>query len=306
MRKAALLAVALWLVGTSAAIAADGGRGGGSAVRIVPLIPHLPTREDPRLAGALARLGSSFHGWAGIYVEDLGTGTYAGWNENASFPAASTVKLGVIAEGIRRFGFGPGSRIDGDLRAIGQWSSNEATNRVFALIGGVGPTEEALRRLGMFSSTYPGPYLLDDDEKPLHKPRKGVRSPAAVPSPSPPPRSHTRVTTARDLARALFRLQAAAGGQRWAIRATELSAPAARAALGYLALAGPGTSLLTFPAGTRHAEKDGWLDDTRATAAIAYLRRGARIVVVLLYRPGVGEAEARELGSSVSKLAFEH
>ena len=64
------------------------------------------------------------------------------------------------------------------------------------------------------------------------------------------------------------------------------------------------TSLLAFPTGTRHAEKDGWLDDVRATAAIAYLRRGARIVVVLVYRPKVSGAAAVALGRSVSALAF--
>jgi beta-lactamase class A len=257
------------------------------------VVPHLPTREDKSLSAALARAGSSFHGWAALFVEDLDTGRYAGWNENVTFPAASTVKLGVIAEAIRRYGFGPSSPVDRDLRAIGQWSSNEAANRLFALVGGAGPTQEALRRLGMFSSTFPAPYLLESE-------LKGRRTPSAV----APPRVTWRVTTARDLARALFRLQAAAVGQRWAIRVTALSAPAARAALGYLALASPSTSLLTYPAASRHIEKDGWLDDIRATAAIAYLRHGSRIVVVLTYRPGISHAEARALGARVSALAF--
>jgi hypothetical protein len=286
-----------------AAVPGAAGAGGGTGPVVPRLVPHLPSHEDHGLSAALARLGSSFDGWAGIFVEDLATGEYAGWNEQATFPAASTVKLGVIAEGIRRFGFGPASPIDGDLRAIGQWSSNDAANRIFNLIGGVAPTEQALRRLGMFSSTYPGPYIEPEDE-PASKPKKAVRSTAAVPAPSPPPRMHSRVTTPRDLARALFRLQAAAAGERWAIRALELSAPEARAALGYLTLASPVTSLLAFPPGTRHAEKDGWLDDVRATAAIAYLRRGARIVVVLVYRPTVSGAAAVALGRSVSALAF--
>jgi hypothetical protein len=257
--------------------------------------PHLPTRVDTRLVAALARLGSSFHGWAGLYVEDLRTGRYAGWNENAAFPAASTVKVAVLAEGIRRFGYGPRSPIDRDLRAIGEWSSNESANRVFALVGGVVPVGRALRRLGMFSSTYPGPYLVEDERRPASVP---------VPVPSPPPRYHSRVTTARDLARALFRLQAAAARQRWAVRDTGLSAPAAQAALAYLALASPGASLLAYPGGARHVEKNGWLDDVRATAAIAYLRRGNHIVVVLAYRPGISQSEARELGRRVSALAF--
>src|SRR5712691_2785709 len=112
--------LAALIAGTAAASGA-GGYADGGAVFVAPrFVPHLPTREDARLEVALARLGSSFHGWAGLFVEDLATGAYAGWNEEAAFPAASTVKLGVIAEGIRRFGFGRGSPIEADLRAIGQ------------------------------------------------------------------------------------------------------------------------------------------------------------------------------------------
>ena len=302
MAKPLLLVLALVLAATPGAA---GALGRGDTVPAVPrLVPHLPTIRDAGLATALAGIGLSYGGWTGLFVEDLETGAYAGWNEDASFPAASTVKIGVIVEGIRRFGFGPGSRIDGDLRAIGQWSSNAAANRIFTLVGGVGPTEQALHRLGMFASTYPGPYRVEpeEEEEPKEKPKRATQSPAGMPT--PPPSRHTRVTTARDLARAFFRLQAAAAGQRWAILVTGLSAPEAQAALGYLALADPATSLLAYPAGTRHAEKDGWLDDVRATAAIAYLRRGARIVVVLLYRPGVTDGEARALGRSVSALAF--
>jgi Beta-lactamase enzyme family len=165
------------------------------------VVPHLPTREDTRLAAELERLGSSFHGAAALFVEDLATGSYAGWNENETFPAASTVKLGVIAEAIRRFGYGPASPVDRDLRAIGQWSSNEAANRVFALVGGAGPTEAALHRLGMFSSTYPAPYVLESE-------LKRRRAPSAV-----APRVTWRVTTARDLARALPRHRAAGAGR---------------------------------------------------------------------------------------------
>ena len=51
-------------------------------------------------------------------------------------------------------------------------------------------------------------------------------------------------------------------------------------------------------------EKDGWLKDTRGTAAIVYLKTRAEIVVVLTYRPGITLTESRTLGAAVSKLAF--
>jgi len=261
------------------------------------LAPHLPVREDPALDSALTRIGSAYPGEVGIFVEDLRAGTFAGWNENEQLPAASMVKIGLIAEGIRRFGFGPASPVDRDLREIGEWSSNVAANRIFELVGGRVPTEAALHRLGMFSSTFPEAYELSPSEQPKKPKAEKARKPMAV-------GGHTRVTTARDLARALFRLQAAAAGQAWASAATELTPAQARAALGYLALARPGTSLLEFPPGSTHAEKDGWLDDVRATAALVSRGGDARIVVVLAYRPGVTLTEARTLGAEVSRVAF--
>jgi hypothetical protein len=253
------------------------------------LVPHLPTREDSQLRGRLARLGREFDGWCAFFVEDLRTGRYAGWNSDARFPAASTVKLGVVAEGIRRFGFGPRSPIDYDLRQLGSWSSNLAANRIYELVGGSLPVAAALARLGMWSSTYPGTYRIWTGAGYVF---------------NPPPLATRRVTTAHDLARGLFRLQAAAAGQRWAARETALSRAEARAALGYLGLALREKSLLTLPPGVRAAEKDGWTTDVRASAAVVYLKGGAQIVVVLTYRPSLDPHAARALGGRVSRLAF--
>jgi beta-lactamase class A len=257
--------------------------------RLPTTVPHLPTRTDERLRAELERLGSSFHGWAAFWIADLGTGRYAGWNSDARFPAASLVKLGVLAEGIRRFGYGPRSPIDYDLRQLGSWSSNLAANRIVSLVGGEDAVQSALGRLGMLSSTYPGPYRVGTS----------VRD-----SPRPPPLQTWRTTTARDLGRAFIRLQAAAAGQRWAIRGVGLDPDRARAALGYLGLAWRGSSLLSLPEGTRVAEKDGWTSDVRGSAAIAYLPSGPKVVVVLAYRPGISAAEARRLGERVSRLSL--
>jgi hypothetical protein len=260
-----------------------------SLPRVSVEVPHLPTREDGRLRAALERLGRGFDGWAAFWVENLRTGSFAGWNSAARFPAASTVKVGVLAEGIRRFGHGRRSRIDYDLRQLGSWSSNLAANRILSLVGGTGPVSRTLGRLGMWSSTYPGPY----------------RAGTAVPDvPKPPPPVTTRVTTARDLARALFRLQAAAAGQHWAVRKTGLGPGQAQAALGYLSLAWRRSSLLAIPKRAAVAEKDGWTKDVRASAALVYLPSGPRIVVVLAYRPDLSLSEARSLGVATSRLAF--
>ena len=51
--------------------------------------------------------------------------------------------------------------------------------------------------------------------------------------------------------------------------------------------------------GATVAEKNGWLSDTRTTAAIVHRRGRATIVVVELSRPGVTYAEAKRLGRRV-------
>ena len=127
--------------------------------------------KDARLAARLAEIGTSYRGWAAFWVHDLGTGAWAGWNSDASFPAASTVKLGVLAEALRR-GHAPGSPLWYDLRQLAGWSSNLAANRLTRRLGGEAVIAGSLRRLGARASTYPGPY------------RAGTS--AAVDAPKPP------------------------------------------------------------------------------------------------------------------------
>jgi hypothetical protein len=247
-----------------------------AGLRIPATLPRVPDRRahaeggpDARLATQLERLGRSFDGWAAFWVHDLRTGRTAGWNSDARFPAASTVKLAVLDAALRRFG-GPGGPADYDLRQLGAWSSNLAANRLYRLVGAAA-TDRSLARLGMRSSTYTGPY----------------RAGTAFDAPKPPPHAHTRVTTAHDLGRALYFFQ----------RRSPL-------ALRYLLLDGPGESVVRggYPAGTVVAGKDGWISDMRGSATIAYLPSGPKIVVVLTYRPGVGRAEARALGARVARL----
>ena len=247
---------------------------------IPDLRAHPEGTRDAALSRRLGELGRSFHGWAAFWAHDLVTGRTAGWNSDARFPAASTVKLAVLSAALRRLRSG----YDYDLRQLGSWSSNLAANRLWAMVGS-DETDAELRRLGMWSSTYPGPY----------------RAGTAGDAPEPPPQAHTRVTTARDLGRALYRLQRSARGLRSPLG---LPRAQARAALRYLRLAWPGESLIrdALPPDTPVAEKDGWISDTRASAAIAYLPRGPVVIVVLAYRPGITLTEARALGERAARL----
>jgi beta-lactamase class A len=255
-----------------------------------PAIARAERARDPQLARELAKLGSSYRGWAAFWVHDLRTGSWAGWNSDARFPAASTVKLGVLAAALRTNG--PRSPLWYDLRQLTGWSSNLAANRLTRKLGGEAAIQAALRRLGARASTYPGPY------------RAGTA--LAWDAPKPPPLQHWRVTTAHDLGRMLYAFQAAASGNRYVQRRTGLSRARARLAIGLLASGwarGDHAGLIRPFTRAPVARKEGWISDTRATAAIVY-GRTPKIVVVLVYRPKVTLAEARALSRRVVTLAL--
>jgi hypothetical protein len=114
------------------------------------------------------------------------------------------------------------------------------------------------------------------------------------------------VTTAHDLGRALWRLQAGAFGNRYARSLTGLTRHESELAVRLLLSADPrgenlGLVRPSFP-GTPVAQKNGWISDTRATAAIVYLRRGPMIAVVLAYAPDLEPAAARRLGVRFTRL----
>lgn len=241
-----------------------------------------PRRSDATLARRLAAAAASANGAVGIWVHDLGSGRYAGYEADLRFAAASTVKLGALVAGLRVSPRPERSRWWYDVRQIGFWSSNLAANRLLSKLG-YNAVADGLRRLGMISSTYPGPY----------------RATTAYRPPGP----HTRVTTARDLGRALHRLHAGARGDARVLRLLGLSRRQAVAALRVLASAQPvgdNVGLLRPWLGRATVvEKNGWLSDTRTTAAIVYRGNRPTIVVVELYRPGVTYAEAKQLGRRV-------
>jgi beta-lactamase class A len=266
---------------------------GGRDIPRTPLPPgslraRAGVSTDAALERRLAALGESYRGWAAFWVHDLGTGRAAGWNSDARFPAASTVKLGLLAAGLRAVESAPGrSRLWYDLRQLTGWSSNLAANRLFSQLGQA-RVASALRGLGMVSSTYPGPY------------RVGT---GRLDAPRPPPLGTWRYTTARDLGRALYALQAAAAGNRYQQRRSGLPRGRARLALELLLAGftrGDNAGLVKpFVRGTPVAQKNGWISDARLTASIVYGRRGPRIVVVLVYRPSLPYREAQSLGKQV-------
>jgi beta-lactamase class A len=251
----------------------------------------------------LAVIAQGFPGHSGLYVLDLRTGQAGGWNEEARFPAASTVKLGVLASALARYGPRPErSATFYDMRTLAAWSSNLGANRLLRLLGhgdlyrGRALVEERLRRMGATRSTYPGEYRVGTSVA-----RRGA-------APDEPPLVSQRTTTARDLGRMLATIHAAAAGDPGSVRASGLSRHEARVALSLLLdsqASGDNIGLFrpwlprTLPA----AQKQGWISTARHTAAIVYTQRGPVVVICLTYAESLGLPTAQGLGRSVLAVA---
>jgi beta-lactamase class A len=257
-----------------------------------PLVRAAPARTtDAALDSRLDAIGRAFSGYAAIWVHDLVRGTSAGWNTDARFPAASTVKLGVLLAALQRLRFPERSAFDYDLRAMTGWSSNLATNLLVRWFG-ASAAQMALRRAGAHRSTFPQGYRVGTARADVQE---------------QPPLVSGRVTTARDLGRILYVVHGCALGNVPALRATGLDPTRCGYALRLLLtseLRGNNIGLVRPFVSIRIpiAQKNGWLDDARHTAALVYGPGGPKIVVVLTYAPGLKLSAARQLGRRVMAL----
>ena len=252
-----------------------------------------PGPPDRIVSARLAAVASGFSGYSAVWFHDAATGRTAGWNAETPFPAASTVKLGLLVAVLARFG--PRSPLAYDLTAMATWSSNLATNRLLVELGGseeegAAIAQDTLHRLGAAASTFTGGYRV---------------ATAARDSPGAgPPLVSSRVTTAHDLGRILALVLAGALGERDALRRLELTRDEARLALGLLLDSEPvgdNVGLLrgAFPPGLPIAQKQGWISVARHTAAIVFEPSGPKIVVLLTYRDGLTLEQAQRYAKNV-------
>jgi beta-lactamase class A len=265
----------------------------GTPLRALPpLVRAAPPRTaDSALDSRLDALGDAFSGYAAVWVHDLVRGTSAGWNADARFPAASTVKLGVLLATLQRLRFPERSSVAYELRAMAGWSSNLATNLLVARFG-ASTAQAALRRAGAHRSTFPQGYRVGTARADVQE---------------QPPLVSGRVTTARDLGRILYVLHGCALAQPSALRATGLDPARCGYALRLLLaseLRGNNVGLVRPFVSPQIpiAQKNGWLHDARHTAAIVYAPAGPKIVVVLTYASGLRLATAKDLARKVMKL----
>ncbi len=252
-------------------------------------VPAGTQRSDGHLDAALRRAAGALDGVGAAWVRDVGSGRTGGWNAEARFPAASTVKLAVMIEAARRAGRAPDrSPFAADVRAIGARSSNLAANRLLPLVGGTASVQRRLTAMGAARSTFPAAYRV---------------ATARLPDPVAPPIVSRRVTTAADLGRVLTVLYDSSLGDAGARRRSGLTSRQARFVLGALLASerrGDNAGVLGGMSADRlAAQKNGWIRSVRHTAAIVDTPRGPVVVVALTWSPVMTAARARRFGSRV-------
>lgn len=241
--------------------------------------------RDARLSGAVRALARSFPGTSGLYVEDLVGGRGGAWNARARFPAASTLKVAIAVEALRRVAGkpAPGSNLETLLRRMLIDSDNDAANAVESTFGGGSRVDELLRGLDIGDTWMGGGYL-----------HGTLLPPIPVRVESQPSFPCCKYTTAFDLARLFTDLHLAAGGRGPLIAryGSGFTSYDARYLLYLLVHVGDRGKLGRFLGGGAYAlvHKAGWITYARHDAGLVYWPGGVVVVAVMTTGSGVGTA----------------
>lgn len=259
---------------------------------------------DEELARRIDELVTGFDGTSAVYVEDLATGAGAAWNAKARFPAASTVKVAIAIEVLRRIeGPAAGSSLSGLLEAMLVHSDNEASNELLAWLGGsveggAAEVNASMESLGLSDSHLYGGFLSAASSGP----------PIPLAIESSPVLEIEKYTTAWDLAQLHRFLHLASGDLGPLPELPGSFTPADARYLVYtLAHSADHGKLDRYLRDGRAVvpHKAGWISDSRHDAGLVYSPGGAFLVVVMTWNPnGAGEA-SDVLAGDVARAALE-
>jgi beta-lactamase class A len=288
------------------------GRARSDSVSPVFGLPHasrpdtMIPRLDPVLQRRLRRRAAAFPGITGFYVVNLRTGLGAGWNARARFPAASTVKLAIAIEVLRRRGSipRPGSYLAGLLRRMLVFSSNRAANGLLEWLGGTQSAGAArvtatLRRVGLVDTYLQGGYVLGTANRTARPiPLNVVAQPSFA----------GKYTSAWDLARLhrfLVRATQSRGPLRRRVRG--FSSAEARAILYHLCHSADHGKLDRYVRGPDVAvpHKAGWITTARHDAGVVFWRGGSFVAAVMTWNGNGVSTRADVLAGRMARAALE-
>jgi hypothetical protein len=287
-------------------IDARGRRAGRTVLHVLGLPPaarpvERPLRLDRRLERDLRRLVDGYPATAGVYVENLATGSGAAWNARATFPAASTLKLAIAVTLLGRLEGPPtrGSELDTLLRQMLIPSDNEAANTLLVRLGGSTSgggaiVNAAMRTIGLERTEMYGGYILGTSTAPPSRGVAGGGVPLNVVS--QPSWGIGKSTTALDLAELFRAVWLSSGGLGPLMRSGSGVTPAESRYLLYLLARVGDREKLARVVGARPGvivmHKAGWIDAARHDAGLIVWRGGILVAAAMTYRPsGTGVRE---------------
>jgi Beta-lactamase enzyme family len=263
-----------------------------------------PRSIDGAVQHSIAALPAHTGVTSAAWIRDLATGRTAAYNAGAHFPAASTIKLGIL--------LGVLAHDDGDPVRSSSWpleralvlnSSNLAANELLPRAGGPAAVDTLVRALGATGTFTCCDYLLEPGES-SRSVQRGLRLPlpptTIVDQPTFP---CCKYTTAHDLGTLLVSLMLASTGHGPALR-FGITAREARVALWLLVHASyPGLVRPSSPFPVGH--KAGWLPDIQHDAALVFTPHGTLVAVFMNYAPGgVSYTRVRDADGTVVRLAL--
>jgi Beta-lactamase enzyme family len=279
-----------------------------AAQATVPQVFGLPRSAEPhavrgwrdaRLSRTVLALARSYPGTSGLFVQDLVSGRGAAWNARARFPAASTLKVAIAVEALRRHAGkpAPGSYLDSLLRRMLVDSDNDAANATESTFGGGSRVDDLLRGLGIGDTWMGGGYLHGTP----------VLPPIPVRVESQPSFPCCKYTTAYDLARLFVDLHLASGGRGPLIAryGTAFTPSDARYLLYLLVHVADRGKLGRFLGNGPYAlvHKAGWITYARHDAGLVYWPGGVVVAAVMTTGSGVGTA-SDVLAGRAARLAL--
>ena len=258
---------------------------------------------DDELARRVGELVERFDGTSAVYVEDLVTGAGAAWNARARFPAASTVKVAIAIEVLRRIDErAASSSLAGLLEAMLVHSDNAASNELLSWLGGsvergAAEVNGFMESLGLADSHLYGGFLAASFGRPI---------PLAIES--SPVLEIEKYTTAWDLAQLHRFLHLASGDLGPLLELSGSFTPAdARYLLYTLAHSADHGKLDRYLGDGRAVvpHKAGWISDSRHDAGLVYSSGGVFVVVVMTWNPSGAGEPSDVLAGDVARAALE-
>ena len=286
-----------------------------SFIATLALVATIPATSVDSLADRIqARIAAIPGAEVGVAYHRLGSGDSLYVNSDASFHAASTMKVPIMIQLFRRVDAG-GLSLDYPLLLVNQFGSivdgspyaldetDDSDSSMYALVGTRVTVRELITHMIAHSSNLATNSLValanaaqaESTMRALGA--RNIRVLRGVEDQKAFDKGLNNTTTARDLSLILA-----------AIQENRAASPRSCAAMRAVLLEQEFNTGIPaeLPPGTRVAHKTGWITGVTHDAAIVYPQKGPTYVLVVLTKGIPDEPTAQKLIADISRLVYEH